>query len=238
MKNNIIHITILILAFVVAILSSGKSLDATYYINDDLVVDGDTVLEGTLEVFDAATLQQTLEVQGSAIIGTGGSAGGSGAVAFGSWTGASGWGALAGGGDTFASGNMSVAIGDVSSASASGAAAFGTGTSASGSGSLASRFLTTASGNLSTAFGTGTLAPSYASISVGRYNIGDVSSGGSSQWNEEDPLFEIGNGTSSSNRSNALTVFKDGDMHVHDGAVRIQPQGDIGMGTFDNGTQP
>jgi len=127
--------------------------------------------------------------------------------------------------NTLASGQNSVAFGENTSASGPGAAAFGLSTSASGSRSVAFGLGTTASGLASTAFGTGatasglfsiaagieTEARAVASLVIGRFNaIG----GDPSDWIPTDPLFVAGNGTSDAARSNALTLYKNGDLTI------------------------
>src|SRR3989339_50748 len=57
----------------------------------------------------------------------------------------------------------------------------------------------------------GTVADSYESFALGRYNVGG---GNSTSWVATDPLFEIGMGTGSSTRLNALTVFKNGNAKI------------------------
>lgn len=120
-------------------------------------------------------------------------------------------------------GNYSVALGQNTTASAANSTAFGNGTSATQANTTAFGVNSIASGPQSTAFGNGTMAPgdsstsmgvgtmsgSYASTAMGRYNTG---LGSPDLWNTTDPLFEIGNGTSATSPSNALTVFKSGDM--------------------------
>ena len=54
-------------------------------------------------------------------------------------------------------------------------------------------------------------ANSYMTSVFGRYNIG---TGTTDSWVQTDSLFEIGNGTSDTNRSNALTVYKNGNLDV------------------------
>ena len=49
------------------------------------------------------------------------------------------------------------------------------------------------------------------SVAMGRYNVGG---GNSISWVETDPLFEIGIGTSFSDRANALTVLKNGNVGI------------------------
>ena len=91
------------------------------------------------------------------------------------------------------------------------AAAFGDRTIASGHTSFATGFSTKASGQLSSTFGDQTIAQSYGSMAIGRYN---VASGTSGSWVSTDPAFAIGNGTSPTARSNALTVYKNGNMDL------------------------
>lgn len=93
-------------------------------------------------------------------------------------------------------GNHSVAMGFMTTAEGENSTALGVGSWAAGEGS--------------TALGQHTYAGSYASLAIGRYNIGD---GHPTQWLENDPIFEIGNGTSTT-PSNALTVFKNGKLSL------------------------
>jgi hypothetical protein len=76
--------------------------------------------------------------------------------------------------------------------------------------SAAFNFNTTASGNYSTAMGYGTTAKSYGSLAFGQYNVGLGES--SSAWNATDPVMEIGNGSSPSARTNAMTILKSGNV--------------------------
>ena len=84
---------------------------------------------------------------------------------------------------------------------------------ASGPNSIAVGSDNLAFGSQSSAFGLGLNSMSLVSTAIGRYNIGnffDVAS--QTNWVGTDPLFEIGNGTDDANRSNALTVLKNGDV--------------------------
>ncbi|WP_298904200.1 tail fiber domain-containing protein [uncultured Psychroserpens sp.] len=101
---------------------------------------------------------------------------------------------------SFATGRNTVAFGDYSTA-------LGHGTIASENYTTTMGFLTQASGLYATAMGRSTNANAIYSTAIGRYNLGG---GNATVWNDNDPLFEIGNGSSASNRSNALTVFKSG----------------------------
>ncbi len=67
---------------------------------------------------------------------------------------------------------------------------------------------TEARGNYSSAFGLSTWALSYGETSVGRYSLGG---GNATSWLGTDPLFEVGNGSGTSARANAFTVYKNGN---------------------------
>ncbi|MGI9542383.1 MAG: tail fiber domain-containing protein, partial [Cyclobacteriaceae bacterium] len=84
-------------------------------------------------------------------------------------------------------------------------------TTASGNGSIAMGFSTEALGINSTAMGQNTRASSRISTAIGRFNIGG---GNPTGWVGADPVFEIGNGSSSNSRRNALTVLKNGDVGI------------------------
>jgi len=63
----------------------------------------------------------------------------------------------------------------------------------------------------SIAAGIETEARAVASLVVGRYN---VIQGNPDSWVATDPLFVAGNGTSDAARSNALTLYKNGDLTI------------------------
>ena len=112
---------------------------------------------------------------------------------------------------TTASGQYSTAIGDGTTASGKCSIAMGGLTTASRDYSTAMGVWTTASGIGSTAMGKYTTAQAYYSLAIGRYNVGG---GSATSWVSTDPLFEIGIGTSSSNKANALTVLKNGNVGI------------------------
>lgn len=70
---------------------------------------------------------------------------------------------------------------------------------------------TRALGWISTTRGYFTVANSFISTALGRYNVGG---GSPSAWIDGDPLFEIGNGTSSAATANAFTVNKRGSVGI------------------------
>ncbi|MCO5252181.1 MAG: tail fiber domain-containing protein [Candidatus Kapabacteria bacterium] len=108
-------------------------------------------------------------------------------------------------------GYNSVAFGYNAKASGNSSTAMGYETTASGSSSTSMGYETTASGAYSTSLGNSTTAQSAYSVVLGRYNL---ISGGLYGWEATDPLFVIGNGSSTTSRSNALTVLKNGKTGI------------------------
>ncbi len=165
------------------------------------------------------------------------------ATALGDYSTAMGWGAFATGGAstamgeyTHASGWNTTAMGIETYAVAYGSTAMGIETYAGAYGSTAMGSNTIALGDGSTAMGIKTVATARASLAIGQYNIGG---GHRTQWNPQDPIFEIGNGTGNSQDpmavrySNAFTVYKNGNVKMT-GNVTMPRQGDILMGEFGN----
>ena len=108
------------------------------------------------------------------------------------------------GGYSFAAGTNTIASGNNS-------VAFGYQTVASGTHSLAGGNQSEATGNLSFAFGKEVVAPSYGEMAIGLYNT-TYTPNDSIDFDANDRLFVIGNGTSNSNRSDAMIVYKDGSV--------------------------
>ncbi len=130
-------------------------------------------------------------------------------TAMGSNTTASGIYSTAMGKGTTASGIYSTAMGVNTTSSGDTSTSMGINTTSSGIGSTSMGYTTTASGLASTAMGRGTVANSYCQTAVGRLNyFNDTHSG--TEWEAEDPLFVIGKGNPYGERSNALTVLKNG----------------------------
>lgn len=146
----------------------------------------------------------------------------------------SGANAMASGEMTSATGSNSAAFGDWTSATGNAAVTFGKNTSASATNAFALGEDTSATGNMSVAMGFGTTAQGYGQLVIGRYN---EIQGWPHWWEDNDNAFIIGNGASSSDRSNAFSVKKNGDTDIGGnlevaGTVRVEPSGDIGMGQF------
>lgn len=180
--------------------------------------------------FGAMALGFSSTASGSeSIAGGGGTASGPGSVALGSACSATGSDSIALGMFEYASGANSIALGIFGSASGTGAVALGFG-SASGPESTTMGFGAAASGTYSTSTGYYTSANAYDSFTIGTYNVGLSETGGTpslTTWASTDPLFEIGNGTSST-KSDALVVYKDGSAKFS-GPVQVPQSGDIPM---------
>ncbi|MFZ3011448.1 MAG: hypothetical protein WA060_00380, partial [Minisyncoccia bacterium] len=160
-------------------------------------------------------------------------------IAMGRNTTASGWSSVAIGSGVVASGDQAIAMGDRSTASGQTSLAIGTMTTAGNYGSVALGVSTDATGHISTALGNNTTASgffsttmgsntratayystalgyqtnanSYASVALGQYNVGG---GNISSWVATDSIFEIGIGTASNAKANALTVLKNGNVGI------------------------
>lgn len=127
--------------------------------------------------------------------------------------------------NTRASGNYATAIGRDTEASGLGSTAMGYGTTAgedyntamglftqaSGGFSTTMGGYTIASGQFATAMGLLTTAHAFASLSLGRWN---TIAGDPEDWVSTDPVLVVGNGFSPSNRSNAFTLLKNGNLTI------------------------
>lgn len=77
--------------------------------------------------------------------------------------------------------------------------------------SFSTGWVTEARGNYSSTFGYRTNSYAYGSMALGRYNLVQ---GDSAAWISNDPVFQIGDGTSNTNRSNSFTILKNGRTAV------------------------
>lgn len=109
-----------------------------------------------------------------------------------------------------ANGFYSFAAGQNTRTAGEGAFAVGLGSEALGHQSFAAGMDTRATGQSSFAMGSNVVSRPYVAA-FGRYN--DTIAAGFG-WIATDPLFMIGNGTSNTNRSNALMVTKEGNMTI------------------------
>ena len=111
-----------------------------------------------------------------------------------------------------ASGTASVSLGDYNISSGMYSTTLGTACEATKMASTAIGFFTKATGSNSTAIGNEIDAEAFNSFVIGRFNVGG---GDPYLWELFDPLFEIGNGNSNTERSNALTILKNGNMGIN-----------------------
>ena len=116
---------------------------------------------------------------------------------------------------TSATGSYAVAMGNGTTASGGRSTAMGSGTIASGNNSTAMGYFTTASGNKTAAMGANTTASDYASLVIGQFNSsGSSVTNNATSYNTANTAFVIGNGTDSSNKSDAFKVMFNGDTTV------------------------
>lgn len=134
--------------------------------------------------------------------------------------GATGRGSFVGGGDggsvasgfgaAVLGGNLNVASGDYSSV-------------IGGNGNVASSYGSSINGGennqasgerSSIAGGVGLIARSFGEVAAGSHNLDYTPVGGANTFNNADRIFSIGNGTSTTTRSNAMTVLKGGNVGI------------------------
>ena len=114
--------------------------------------------------------------------------------------------------DAQASGIASIAVGVSVVASGDNSTAFGSASYAGGTGSVAiGGGSPTANGDYSTDLGYDTNASAYSDTAIGAFNVG---SGTGGSWVLTDPVFEIGIGTASAAKANAMTVLKNGNVGI------------------------
>lgn len=114
---------------------------------------------------------------------------------------------------TVSTGQYSTTMGNMTTASGHFSTAMGRFSVANGENSTAMGYWGHASGDYSTVMGQHTNAPSAYETAIGRYNI-DYTPANPTDWNSNERLFVIGNGTGSTSRSNALTVLKNGNIGI------------------------
>ena len=115
-------------------------------------------------------------------------------------------------GNAYAGGKGAVAMGEGNTANGVGAFCAGQGNSVGGNEATALGGNNIVSGYIGFAAGSGLNSSSFISSVFGRYNIGG---GSPTSWVATDPLFEIGMGTATNAKANALTVYKNGNTEIN-----------------------
>lgn len=110
-----------------------------------------------------------------------------------------------------AKGLYATAMGFQTDALAQGSTALGYNTEATANYSTSAGYFSNAEAIYSVAIGNHVQAQSYSSMAIGRYNVGG---GSAATWVSSDPIFEIGVGTGSDSRANAITVTKNGRVGI------------------------
>ena len=137
-----------------------------------------------------------------------------GAFAIGSYNRAKGINSTAIGEQNIANGVNSIALGQYTRTNGYASTGFGREAIATGTYSMAGNYATSASGDVASSFGRFTVARSFASLAIGQYND-SIASSNTGSWVTTDPLFILGNGSSTNSRSNALVVYKNGNTDIN-----------------------
>ncbi len=117
--------------------------------------------------------------------------------------------------NTSATGSHAVAMGKSTTASGGISTAMGGDSTASGDYSVAMGRNTTASGDYSTTMGRDTTASDFASVVIGQWNSsGSSVTNNATSFSTSNTAFVIGNGTDSSNKSDAFKVMFDGTTTI------------------------
>jgi hypothetical protein len=149
---------------------------------------------------------------------------------------------MAFGSNNLASGGASTALGTANTSSGTASASIGSGNIASGGhsvtlnqnnttsglNSFAQGFGNTSSANASSAMGLNNTAPSWAEMTVGA-NATTYAATDASTWVGTDRVFTVGNGAGPTLRSNALTVYKNGEININDAYSLPTVDGTIGQ---------
>ena len=123
-----------------------------------------------------------------------------------------------------ANGDYSTVFGYFSDSNGDYSQAIGSNSESNGNSSSAIGSFVVSDGDYSTALGRGVQSTSYYSIALGSFNDG---TGNPTAWIESDPLFQVGNGVDFNNKSNALTIYKNG---VAEFADSLHTEGNLNIG--------
>jgi hypothetical protein len=109
------------------------------------------------------------------------------------------------------------AQGDRNTASGQGAAVFGASNTSAGSNAFATGYSNTANGSQGSVFGTGNTSESWSEAVFGTFAT-TYTPASTTGYNTADRIFDIGNGTSTSSTSDALTILKNGNVGIGNNA--------------------
>jgi hypothetical protein len=196
-------------------------------------VDNDSWDSNNVGVYSTAIGNRTL-ASGTYSVAFGGRTSATNSFAFvaGSDNEASGWSSTCFGNDATASGDYSTAMGSETTASGNGSTAMGRISTASGTASFSVGYGAVASGYYSMSLGYSTRARASGEVAIGHFNTDYAAGSSINPTVGTDRVFVVGNGSSDSNRSNAVVVLKSGNTAIGnidpttkldvDGQVRIR----------------
>jgi hypothetical protein len=135
------------------------------------------------------------------------------------------------GSSSIASGTYSASIGTGNNATRTGAIALGGGNDSEGFYSLATGYGNFVDANYATVTGTENKAKHYSGFVSGIFNDTLLNGGSFGTINDNNRIFQIGNGTSNTNRSNAFTVLQTGNIGISTTQpnTRLDVNGDFSM---------
>lgn len=107
----------------------------------------------------------------------------------------------------YSMGGFSFKIGYDTVASGDYAAVFGKESEARGDFSTAFGMSSVSSGNFATSFGERNISNEWGSLTIGRFSLGGEDQ---KDWVDGSPIFKVGNGVGTSNRSNSYVIYNDG----------------------------
>jgi hypothetical protein len=236
-ENSVIKNRILKGALAVTLLALLPHLARSYDINDGMRIGsqastnslGGSTTSVMIGQYNSGSAAYSLAVGSSNYLYSGGY----GSIAVGSSNYLTGYNNFAFGGSNSVSGQHAMVVGQ--SNSASGPYSFTYGYSnqvpSTASQAMAGGSYNIAEGQNSVALGRFVTAKTYSSMVIGQYNLtaaNESDAAAKNSWRPADPLFVIGNGTSSSDKKNALVVTKDGTVTIN----KVPAKGGISMGIY------
>ncbi|MFY1047173.1 hypothetical protein [Chryseobacterium sp. GP-SGM7] len=130
---------------------------------------------------------------------------------------------------TSSTSEYSVALGNFNQLAAPSSLAMGFSNLTNGQNALAIGSQTTAKGQYSVTLGSNLVSNSYSEIVLGSNN--SITSTDAANWIPTEPIFQLGNGPSFGNNSNAVTVLKNGNMGIGNENQALNPVNKLVVGS-------
>jgi hypothetical protein len=140
-------------------------------------------------------------------------ASGNSSAVFGGINTASGTNSFAGGLNSVVSGDYSITLGLNDTTTSFASANFGLSNHVTGNAGFSANYKNKSSGDAAATLGVDNVAASFGELAIGTYGT-TYTVGNSQAYNSSDRAFNVGNGTSSSTRSDAFTILKNGNIGI------------------------